>query len=126
MLKAFYVVNIWHRYFIGTDMEFCHLSYSVKYQVTHIMVFLKESSLLLCFILLIKLLHELSDCILGENYSDFQKEPSKGVLRKKCSRNMQQIYRRTRMSKCDFSKFVLIFVLINLPSSIRKRLLTLL
>ena len=31
----------------------------------------------------------------------------KSVLIKRCSENMQQIYRRTLMSKCDFNKFVL-------------------
>ena len=31
-------------------------------------------------------------------------EPSRGVLRKRCSENMHQIYRRTPMSKCDFNK----------------------
>ena len=29
------------------------------------------------------------------------------VLRKKCSENMQEIYRRTPMSKCDLNKFTL-------------------
>ena len=33
-----------------------------------------------------------------------QTPPSKGVLRKKCYENMQQIYRRTLMPKCDFNK----------------------
>ena len=33
-----------------------------------------------------------------------QKQPSRGVLRKRCSENMQQIYRRTSMPKCDFNK----------------------
>ena len=33
-----------------------------------------------------------------------QKQPFRGVLRKRCSENMQQIYRRTLMSKCDFTK----------------------
>ena len=32
-----------------------------------------------------------------------QKQPSTGVLRKKHSENMQQIYRRTPMPKCDFN-----------------------
>ena len=36
-----------------------------------------------------------------------QKQPSRGVLRKKCSENMQQIDRRTPMSKCDFNKVTL-------------------
>ena len=33
-----------------------------------------------------------------------QKQSSRGVLRKRCSENMQQIYRRTPMSKCGFNK----------------------
>ena len=32
-----------------------------------------------------------------------QKQPFRGVLRKRCSENMQQIYRRTPMPKCDFN-----------------------
>ena len=33
-----------------------------------------------------------------------QKQSSRGVLKKRCSENMQQIYRRTSMPKCDFNK----------------------
>ena len=33
-----------------------------------------------------------------------QKEPLGGVLWKKCSENIQQIYRRIPMPKCDFNK----------------------
>ena len=33
-----------------------------------------------------------------------QKQPSRGVLKKSCSKNIQQIYRRTPMPKCDFNK----------------------
>ena len=33
-----------------------------------------------------------------------QKQPSRSVLRKKCSENIQQFYRRTPMLKCDFNK----------------------
>ena len=33
-----------------------------------------------------------------------QEQPPRGVLKKRCSENMQQIYRRTPMSKCDFNK----------------------
>ena len=33
-----------------------------------------------------------------------QKQSSRGVLGKRCSENMQQIYRRTPMPKCDFNK----------------------
>ena len=31
-----------------------------------------------------------------------QKQPPRGVLKKSCSENMQQIYRRTSMPKCIF------------------------
>ena len=33
-------------------------------------------------------------------------QPSGGVLKKSCSENMLQIYRRTPMPKCDFNKVV--------------------
>ena len=36
-----------------------------------------------------------------------QKQPPRGVLRKRCSENIQQIYRRTPMPKCDFNKIAL-------------------
>ena len=36
-----------------------------------------------------------------------QKQPLRGVLRKRCSENMQQIYRGTPMPKCDFNKVAL-------------------
>ena len=32
-----------------------------------------------------------------------QSQPSRRVLRKRCSENIQQIYRRTTMPKCDFN-----------------------
>ena len=38
-----------------------------------------------------------------------QKQPPRGVLRKRCSENMQQIYRTTPMLKCDFNKVALLF-----------------
>ena len=34
----------------------------------------------------------------------FQKQLSSGILRKRFSENMQQIYGRTNMMKCDFNK----------------------
>ena len=36
--------------------------------------------------------------------TSFQKQPPRGVLRKRCSENVQQIYRRIPMPKCDFNK----------------------
>ena len=43
-----------------------------------------------------------------------QKQPSRGVLRKRCSENMQQIYMRTPMPKCDFNKFALLYNFIEI------------
>ena len=43
-----------------------------------------------------------------------QKQPSRRVLRKRCFENMQQIYRRTPMPKCDFNKFASNFIEIAL------------
>ena len=43
-----------------------------------------------------------------DQQDDFsQKPPSRRVLSKRCSENMQQIYRRTPMPKCDFNKVAL-------------------
>ena len=39
--------------------------------------------------------------------SSVQKQPSRGVRKKRCSENMQQIYRTTPMPKCDFNKVAL-------------------
>ena len=40
----------------------------------------------------------------AQDMSSFQKQPSRDALRKSCSKNMQQIYRRTPMTKFDFNK----------------------
>ena len=37
-------------------------------------------------------------------YSSYHKHPLRGVPRKRCSENMQQIYRRAPMPKCNFNK----------------------
>ena len=50
------------------------------------------------------LINRLGKYVLSQSYSDFQKQPPRGVPRKRCSENMQQIYRRTPMPKCDFNK----------------------
>ena len=43
-----------------------------------------------------------------------QKQPSRGVLWKRCSENMQQIYKRTPMPECDFNKVASNFIEIAL------------
>ena len=47
-------------------------------------------------------------CVI-QSWKEIQKQPPRGVPRKRCFENMQQIYRRTPMSKCDFSKVALHF-----------------
>ena len=45
-----------------------------------------------------------TSAFLSLSYSIFQKQPSRVVRIKRCSENMQQIYRRAPMPKCDFNK----------------------
>ena len=50
---------------------------------------------------------EVRTCLGSDNiyhYYDWQKQPIRGVLRKRCPENMQQIYRGTPMLKCDSKK----------------------
>ena len=79
----------------------------------------------LCFFKIFLCLHTLFTCLLkkltkftwlfslsvSRNYflrkmnwkeCKWQKQPSRGVFRKRCSENKQQIYRRTAMPKCNF------------------------
>ena len=54
------------------------------------------------------LLKETNDAIKRKGYtfssvSDVQKQPFKGVLRKRCSENVQQIYRGTPLPMYDFN-----------------------
>ena len=44
---------------------------------------------------------------LMDNDVTLQKQPSRGVLRKRCSENMQQVYRGTLMPECNFNKVAL-------------------
>ena len=43
-----------------------------------------------------------------------QRQLFRGVLSKSCSENMQQIYRRAPMPKCDFNKVASNFIEITL------------
>ena len=38
-------------------------------------------------------------------FGKIQNQPSRGVLRKRCSENIQQIYRRTTMPKCAVQRY---------------------
>ena len=61
---------------------------------------LVDSSRNLCVLMQEKKSEEVA--LLG--YSIIQKHPSRCVPKKRCSENMQQIYRRKPMSKCYFQK----------------------
>ena len=50
------------------------------------------------------MLHNLMLYYFNIELFDVQKQPSRGVLKKRCSEKLQQIYRRKRMLKCDFNK----------------------
>ena len=54
-----------------------------------------------------------------------EKQPSRGVLMKRCSENVQQIYRRTPMPKCDFNKVAKQFYLNRTSTAIKSIILTL-
>ena len=54
-------------------------------------------------------------CLKAIRDTFLQKQPLRGVLRKTCSENMQQIYRRTPISKCDFNKVALQHLLLRTP-----------
>ena len=42
-------------------------------------------------------------CVI-QSWKEIQKQPPRGVPRKRCFENMQQMYRRTPMPKCSFNK----------------------
>ena len=48
--------------------------------------------------------HYLNQWIVMRVRCHHQKQPSRGVFKKKCSKNMQQIYKRTLMPNCNFNK----------------------
>ena len=47
-------------------------------------------------------------------FTNIPKQPSRGVLRKRCSENMQQIYKRTPIPKCGFNEVASNFIKIAL------------
>ena len=54
--------------------------------------------------------------IVPSNQSTIQKQPSRVVDRKRCSENMQQIYRRTPMPKFNFNEFAKELYWIHIPA----------
>ena len=64
--------------------------------------------------IIITLLYEYLSFKKDKFYYLLQKQPPRGVLRKTCSENIQQIYRRTPMPKCDFNKVEITLIEITL------------
>ena len=75
-----------------------------RFKIYHSIKYLKVQSNLHRFILSETSLAQSSRV---HNMSLIQKQPPRGVPRKRCSENMQRIYRRTLMPKCDFNKVAL-------------------
>ena len=57
--------------------------------------------------LILKLI--LLSILIPKSFSQKEKQPHGGVVIKGCSENMQQIFRRIPMPKCDFNKVALQF-----------------
>ena len=54
-----------------------------------------------------KKLRNSKNMLIQQIHRSNQKQPSIGVLSKRCFENMRQIYRRTPMPKCDFNEVAL-------------------
>ena len=84
------------------------IALSVIYKINNKLKFLHQKSRFLSpskrqlFCNALTLLH--FDYICSAWYSNLQKQPSRGVLKKRCSENMQKIYRKTPMPKCDLKE----------------------
>ena len=52
--------------------------------------------------------------------TNLQKQPSRGVLKKRSSEYMQEIYRRTHMPKCDFRQVKFNLILLETPGNKNK------
>ena len=51
---------------------------------------------------------QLTEMLFDKRFNEvnkYQKQPSRGALRKRCSKKLQQIYRRTPMPKCDLQLY---------------------
>ena len=85
-----------------TLFHLCHL-YFQSFLFQHKYFFSNALRLALNFNNIRNLKHVLTWDTLSNRYFK-QKQPPTGVLKKKCCENMQDIYRRTPMLKCDFNK----------------------
>ena len=88
----------------GQDQEFCFF-----FQVLEIKIFIQlllfHHRFSLCYFILVLGEKEVFKRLKLSSFTKFiniQKQPPRGVPRKRCSENMQQIYMRKPMPKCDF------------------------
>ena len=110
MRKYLMFRNLWLDFSLGTPLLHCN-SYinSTPYNLhdyfeeTNLSQLLTSFQQLHYFLILPSLLDPFST-IARRRRRKYQKQPSRGIPRKKCSEDMQQIYNRTAMPKCNFNK----------------------
>ena len=78
-------------------MKVFHVSWNALETVFHEMLWKKSFTVYPC----------LKCCFNISSHYYIQKQLSRTVLKKRCSENMQHIYRRTPIPKCDFNKVAL-------------------
>ena len=87
--------------FLNLNRRLSTRKYTLKF--CNLVVFFTKISRMLFFIT------DVSNIVISvkPTIKTLQKQPSIDVLRKRCSENMQQIYRRILMPKCNFNKVAL-------------------
>ena len=85
-------------------MKVFHVSWNALETVFHEMLWKKSFTVYPC----------LKCCFNISSHYYIQKQLSRTVLKKRCSENMQHIYRRTPMLECDFNKVTWNFMKITL------------
>ena len=85
----------------STSVSFSMRLIYLTFEPIHLLLFINSTGM--CF-----LKKELGDCDfvfqVFKNFDYLQNQTPIGVLRKRYSENMQQIYKRTPMPTCDFNK----------------------
>ena len=83
------------KYALLSSLSNCSYSYVLMIKICIIILILQDN--------LFELIMRESIFLYSYIYN-IHKQPLRGVPRKRCSENMQQIYRRIPMLKCDFNK----------------------
>ena len=98
VLNLAYNKNKLHKNFLEKDLEIVsqpHFVYDLLRKIFLMLFSINCSNLIACLSLLLEIMVNICTRI--------EKQPSTDVLKKRCSENMQQIYRRTPMLMSDFN-----------------------